>query len=90
MSETALAQASLFHDSSDRLVVLRNGCAVPERVLRRLGALEDAGLRICVADDGRDLLVSPRGRLTGPDRAFLSEAKPMLMTILAGDVGLVA
>ena len=62
-------------------VVLRGGAAVALSALRLAWALEDRGLTLRLAEDGR-LLIGPRRLLTGADRDAIRDHREMLVAIV--------
>ena len=67
--------------TASEIVVLGNaGISVTREALTLLWSLEDRGL-IVELDDG-DLLVGPRGQLTGADRQGIREHKDELISLV--------
>ena len=74
--------------SSPEIVVLKQGVSVTRDALALLWSLEDRGLTVEL-DDG-DLLIGPRGKLTGADRQQIRDHKPELIRLVEMERAVVA
>jgi hypothetical protein len=65
---------------------MRGGTLLPIPVLRKLWSIEARGVRFELDDE--DVVVGPRRLLDDAALAFITEHKPMLVSILSAEVRL--